>query len=182
MTDDLTDPAATGERIVPIELALSVRDVSFEDLVDLDWSGGPSHVDALADALQRSYNDETALIMIGTPNGNSIAVGGVDFTRRPGGGELWMLSVRGGWQSLGIGSLLITALEDRVRDRGLPRATLSVEHDNPRAEALYRRLGYVRTGSELDGWPIGPGQSYVTVCFTMAKPLIGNLGRQGDLG
>jgi ribosomal protein S18 acetylase RimI-like enzyme len=176
VTDDLTDPAATGARIVPIEVALSVRDVTPEDLVDLDWSGGPSHVDALADAVQRGYDDEAALIMISIPNGRSIAVGGVDFTRRPGGGELWMLSVRAEWQSLGIGSLLIGALEDRVRDRGLPRATLSVEHDNPRAEALYRRLGYVRTGTELDGWSIGPGQSYVTVCFTMAKPLVAELG------
>lgn len=171
MTDDLIDPDAHQSRIVPLELALIVRDVGPEDLVDLDWSGGPAHLDALANALQRSYNDEAALTMIIAPNGSSIAVGGVDFTRRPGGGELWMLSVRGGWQSLGVGRLLIAALEDRVRDRGLPRATLSVEHDNPRAEALYRRLGYVRTGTELDGWPIGTGRSYVTVCFTMAKQL-----------
>lgn len=156
---------------VPLPLALTVRDVGPEDLVDLEWSGGPSHIDALAGALRRGHAGETALVMIIAPNGNSIAVGGVDFTRRPGGGELWMLSVRGGWQSLGVGSILIAALEDRVRRRGLPRATLSVEHDNPRAEALYRRLGYTRTGTELDGWPIGPNRSYATVCFTMAKPL-----------
>ena len=171
MSEDV-DPDHRAGRIVALPLALTVRDVGAEDLVDLEWSGGPSHIDALADAVQRSYAGETALLMISTPNGKSIAVGGVDFTRRPGGGEIWMLSVLGGWQSLGVGSLLIAALEDRVRERGLPRATLSVEHDNPRAEALYRRLGYVRTGAELDGWPIGQGRSFVTVCFTMAKGLV----------
>lgn len=171
MTDPSDSDAADG-LIVPLELALTVRDVRPEDLVDLDWSGGPAHLVAVAEALQRSYSGEVALIMISAPNGNSIGLGGVDFTRRPGGGELWMLSVRGDWTSLGIGSVLIAALEDRVRERGLLWASLSVEHDNPRAEALYRRLGYVRTGSELDGWPIGPGQSYVTVCFTMLKPLV----------
>lgn len=176
MTDELMVPDASQGTIVPLELALTVREVGPADLVDLDWSGGPAHLDALAHAVQRSYSGEAALIMIIAPNGRSIAVGGVDFTRRPGGGEIWMLSVRGEWQSLGVGGLLIAALEDRVRDRGLPRATLSVEHDNPRAEALYRRLGYVRTGTELDGWPIGPGRSYVTVCFTMAKQLTDDLG------
>lgn len=169
--DEFGDQVPDDATTVPLELALTVRDVRPEDLVDLGWSGGPAHVDALATALQRSYTGEVALIMIIAPNGNSIAVGGVDFTRRPGGGELWMLSVRGGWQSLGVGSMLINALEDRVRGRGLPRATLSVEHDNPRAESLYRRLGYRRTGTELDGWSIGPARSYATVCFTMAKPL-----------
>lgn len=172
MSDQLPeDGSSDGGTTVPLELALTVRDVRPEDLVDLGWSGGPSHIDALAAAVQRGYADEVALIMIIAPNGQSIAVGAVDFTRRPGGGELWMLSVRGGWQSLGVGSILIDALEDRVRRRGLQQATLSVEHDNPRAEALYRRLGYARTGTELGGWSIGPGRAYATVCFTMAKPL-----------
>jgi ribosomal protein S18 acetylase RimI-like enzyme len=159
------------ETTMPLELRLIIRDVDAEDLADLGWSGGPSHIDALAHALQRAYEGAVELVMIIAPNGTSIAVGAVDFTRRPGAGELWMLSVRGGWQSLGVGSLLIAELEDRVRRRGLPRATLGVEHDNPRAEALYRRLGYQRTGTELDGWSIGPGRSYATVCFTMAKQL-----------
>jgi ribosomal protein S18 acetylase RimI-like enzyme len=169
--DDAADQSARGCSVVSLQLPLTVRDVGPEDLVDLEWSGGPSPLTALAETVQRGYAEETALIMISAPNQVSIAVGGVDFTRRPGSGELWMLSVRGGWQSLGIGSILIAALEERIRGRGLLRATLSVEHDNPRAEALYRRLGYLRTGTELDGWPIGPGRSYATVCFTMAKTL-----------
>jgi ribosomal protein S18 acetylase RimI-like enzyme len=165
------DQAVRSSRTVPLELALTVRDVGPEDLVDLEWSGGPSHLTALAEAMQRGFADETALLMVTAPNGVVVAVGGVDFTRRPSSGDLWMLSVRGGWQSLGVGSILIAELEHRVRSRGLPQATLSVEHDNPRAEALYRRLGYVRTGTELDSWPIGQGRSYATVCFTMAKKL-----------
>lgn len=155
-----------------LELDLDVRDVDPEDLPDLDWSGGPDHVTALATALARREAGETDLLAVHLPNGHSIAVGAVDYSKHQGAGELWMLSVRGGsWQSLGVGTILINALEGRIRDRGLLRATIGVEHDNPRAAALYRRLGYRENGMTLDGWGIGDGRSYATVCYTMIKSL-----------
>lgn len=156
---------------LPIEL--TVRALEVTDLADLEWSGGPQHITALATALERSYAGEADLVVIFAPNGLSIAVGAVDYRKRPGGGELWMLSVHDRWQSTGVGTVLITALEDRVRARGLSTATLGVEHDNPRAAALYRRLGYRDTGTELDGWPLADGRSFATVCRTMTKDLFG---------
>jgi ribosomal protein S18 acetylase RimI-like enzyme len=145
--------------------------VQAEDLGDLEWSGGSEHITALADALQRSYAGEVDLVLVQTSNRLPVAVGAVDFTKHDDAGELWMLSVHEHWQSLGVGTVLITALEHRVRDRGLPRATLGVEHDNPRAAALYRRLGYRETGMVVEGWPIGGGRQYATVCFSMVKEL-----------
>lgn len=48
-------------------------------------------------------------------------------------------------QSRGIGTAILTMLRDEARDTG--RAlTLSVERDNPRAHALYRRFGFATTG------------------------------------
>ncbi|HEY9291878.1 MAG TPA: GNAT family N-acetyltransferase [Microlunatus sp.] len=154
-----------------LDVELTVRDLEPSDLADLDWSGSPQHIRALAAALERSYADEVELVLIMAGNGLSIAVGAVDFDKRAGAGDLWMLSVRTEWQSLGVGTILIAELEERIRRRGLSRATLGVEHDNPRAAALYRRLGYSEDGLELDGWPDGPGRSYATVCFTYTKPL-----------
>ncbi|QDP98219.1 GNAT family N-acetyltransferase [Microlunatus elymi] len=156
---------------VRIEVGLAVRDLEPTDLADLDWSGGPHHIRALAAAYERSFADQVELVLITLGNGLPIAVGAVDFAKRDAAGELWMLSVRDEWQSLGVGTILITELEDRIRRRGLSRATLGVEHDNPRAAALYQRLGYVQDGLVLDGWPEGPGRSYATVCFTYSKPL-----------
>ncbi len=158
---------------LPVEL--TVRDLQPDDLSDLHWSGGPEHITALAEALQRSYAGDVDLLLVLAGNRLPVAVGAVDFTRaRDSGddaGELWMLSVHEQWQSLGVGTVLITALEDRIRARGRSRATLGVEHDNPRAAALYRRLGYRENGTVLDGWSIGPARTYATVCFTMVKDL-----------
>lgn len=154
-----------------------VRDVQPEDLVELDWSGGAEHIDALARAVQRGYTDEMAVLLITAGRSSddfparSVAVGAVDLTGRPGAGTLTMLSVRESWQSLGLGTILIAALEERVREHGLPRAVLAVEHDNPRAVALYQRLGYRRVGTELDGWPVGQNRTYVTVSFILERDL-----------
>jgi len=49
-------------------------------------------------------------------------------------------------RSSGIGSALLAAAEDAVRDRGIDAIGLGVDDDNPRAARLYLRLGYRETG------------------------------------
>lgn len=77
--------------------------------------------------------------------------------------------------SCGIGSLLIDAAEQRIRARGLRRAELAVEMNNPRARALYERLGYVACGSRPEQWDEraddGSVSRYHTVCTLMRKEL-----------
>jgi ribosomal protein S18 acetylase RimI-like enzyme len=53
--------------------------------------------------------------------------------------ELW---VRKPFQGRGIGAALVRRAETLMRDAGVARARLSVLQDNPRAIALYRRLGW----------------------------------------
>ncbi|MCT2594083.1 GNAT family N-acetyltransferase [Streptomyces sp. N2-109] len=50
------------------------------------------------------------------------------------------------------GALLLLAAEDLVRKRGLRSAGLGVEKNNPRAEALYGRLGYQLSVAYLACW------------------------------
>jgi ribosomal protein S18 acetylase RimI-like enzyme len=157
----------------PLLVDLTVRDLQPDDLGDLHWSGGSEHITALAEAVQRGYADEVDVLVMIAGNRLPVAVGAVDFAKHADAGELWMLSVHEHWQSLGLGTRLIAALEDRVRRRGLSRARLGVELDNPRAAALYRRLGYRECGTALEGWPIGPGRHYATVCSSMVKELGG---------
>lgn len=154
-----------------LSVSLTVRDLEPDDLADLDWSGGSEHVRALSDALQLSYQDDAELMVIVARNGQTVAVGAVDYRKRSDAGALWMLSVHHRWQSLGLGTILISALEDRIRRRGLSTAMLGVEHDNLRAAALYRRLGYRTTGMDLDGWSAGGNRHYVTVCTIMSRQL-----------
>ena len=49
-------------------------------------------------------------------------------------------------RSRGIGTALINEAESRVRDRGFALLGLGVNDDNPRAAALYLRLGFRETG------------------------------------
>jgi ribosomal protein S18 acetylase RimI-like enzyme len=154
-----------------MKLALTVRDLQPEDVGDLEWSGGPTHVDAVAAELEASLAGDSALLVVVLPNGRLAALGGVDFRKGSGVGVLWMLSVHETLQSLGIGTLLIHALEDRARARGCRVARIAVEHDNPRATALYRRLGYVECGSEVQSWPVSGQRTYVTVCRLLERPL-----------
>ena len=78
-----------------------------------------------------------------------------------------MLSVHETFQGLGIGTLLIRNLEERVRERGVRAVRLTVEHDNPRAAALYRRLGYREVGDAIETWPVTGDRTYVTVCTVL---------------
>ncbi|MBM2615962.1 GNAT family N-acetyltransferase [Actinoplanes sp. LDG1-06] len=45
-----------------------------------------------------------------------------------------------------VGTALIRTAEDLALERGIGRLGLGVDDTNPRAAALYRRLGYAETG------------------------------------
>jgi ribosomal protein S18 acetylase RimI-like enzyme len=109
------------------------------------------------------------------PTGDSVGKAEVSYDTQPDTGEIGSMSMREVWQSLGIGSLLIGAAEQRIRDRCLRRAALDVEENNPRARALYERLGYVAYDRRPDAWdqqaPDGTIYRYETICTLMRKDL-----------
>jgi ribosomal protein S18 acetylase RimI-like enzyme len=154
-----------------MDLRVSFRDLEAADLSDLNWSGGPDHIRALAAALEASYAAEVALLVGSLPNDRLIAMGGVDFRTSDVAGNIWMLAVHERFQSLGVGTQLITALQQKIIDHGRPIARMLVEHDNPRARALYQRLGYSEAGAALDSWPVAGGKTYVTACTIMERTL-----------
>ena len=159
------------EVVVP----LTIRDLTAEDLPACDWSGSRAHLVNVAEALERALLGEVDYLAACPPSGLPVAIGGVDYAKTPGAGTLWQLSVHGALQSCGIGTLLIQAAEQRIRARGLRRAELGVEESNPRARALYERLGYVAYGRGPDAWdeeaPDGSISRYETMCTLMRKEL-----------
>jgi ribosomal protein S18 acetylase RimI-like enzyme len=70
---------------------------------------------------------------------------------------------------------LVADAEARIRRRGCGYAGLGVEHDNPRARALYERLGYVAYGDAPEEWDAedatGALVRYRTMCTLVRKPL-----------
>ena len=158
-----------------VAVPLTVRDLTAEDLPACAWSGPATHLASIAEALERARLGEVDYLAVCPPSGLPVAIGGIDYAKTPGAGTLWQLAVHGALQSCGIGTILIQAAEQRIRARGLHRAELGVEECNPRARALYERLGYAAYGREPASWddqaPDGSIFRYETVCTLMRKEL-----------
>jgi GNAT superfamily N-acetyltransferase len=110
-----------------VTLYLSVRDLSRDDLNDCAWSGGPSHLTAVAGELERAEAGEVDYLAICAPSGVPVAIGGVDFVPFADAGNQWQLAVHPILQRCSIGTLLDDSLEDRIRARGRSRAELRYE-------------------------------------------------------
>jgi ribosomal protein S18 acetylase RimI-like enzyme len=132
--------------------ALIVNDLTADDLSDIVWSGGETHVESVAKELAKVASGEVEYLAVRAPNGKPIAKGCINYTEHEGAGTLTQLATVGGLQGLGVGSRMIAVAEDRIRQRGLTIAMMGVEENNPRAQALYERLGYRPTGREKESW------------------------------
>ena len=150
---------------------VTFRDLEPSDLADLDWSGGPEHLTAIAEVLPLMVTGEAEYVVGALPNGRLVAAGGADLRPVSEAGLIWQLSVHPLLQGLGIGTATVAELEQRIRRHGRTEARLTVEHDNPDAARLYRRLGYHEHGSAVESWPVAGGRRYVTVTAVLRKLL-----------
>jgi ribosomal protein S18 acetylase RimI-like enzyme len=161
-----------SEIVVP----LTIRDLTEADLAECGWSGSRLHLQYVARELTRvPLGEAEYLAACASRSGLPVGKGLIDYRTNPGAGTIGQLAVHPALQSCGIGTALVRAAEERIRARGLRRAELGVEVDNPRAQALYERLGYVAYGKAPDGWdeeaPDGSIRRYDTTCVLMRKPL-----------
>ncbi|MEV0119257.1 GNAT family N-acetyltransferase [Streptomyces sp. NPDC050844] len=161
----------TAELVLP----LRARDLRPADLPSCTWSGSPHHLQSVTRQLHRARIGEVDYLAICPPSDIPVAKGGIDYKPREGAGYLWQLAVHHALQSCGIGTYLIEAAEHRIRARGLHRAELAVEETNPRALALYERLGYIAYDRALDSWteqsPDGSTYVHETMCVQLRKAL-----------
>lgn len=72
--------------------------------------------------------------------------------------ELGFLQVEPDCRGQGIGSALLRCAEQRCLERGVARLGMGVAEDNPRALALYERLGYTDTGLRFTDVYTGVGR------------------------
>ncbi|MDH6126500.1 GNAT family N-acetyltransferase [Kitasatospora sp. GP82] len=164
-------PTDGTDVVVPV----LVRDLTPADLPACTWSGSAVHLGQVAKELERAASGEVDYLAVCTAVDLPVAIGGVDYQVTSGAGTLWQLAVLPALQSCGLGSLLVRAAEDRIRSRGILRAELGVEESNPRARAVYERLGYVAYDRQPDAWdvqaPDGSIHRYETMCTLMRKDL-----------
>jgi GNAT superfamily N-acetyltransferase len=90
--------------------------------------------------------------------------------------ELNAITVASGLRSRGIGTKLVHEAERRTSARGNSRIGLAVALDNPRARALYERLGYSAWdhGSFDVSWEVSdePSRRESATCIYLLKPLL----------
>ncbi|MFC9235190.1 GNAT family N-acetyltransferase [Streptomyces decoyicus] len=162
-------------KVINVVLQLSVRDLVHADLASCGWAGSNHHLAGVAEQLERARIGEVDYLAVCPATNIPVAKGGVDYRVKEGVGTLWQLAVHPALQSCGIGTFFVEAAERRIRNRGLRRAELAVEENNPRARALYERLGYVAYDRQPDSWdeqaPDGSLRRYKTMCTLMRKDL-----------
>lgn len=129
-----------------------VRPLTRDDLPSITWAGPPTHLRHVAAELDRVASGDVVYLAVCGQTDVPLAIGMVDFARRPSAGDLEQLVTMPAVRSLGLGSKLVRALEAAIRERGLTRAMLNVEGDNERALGLYERLGYRVMGREALEW------------------------------
>ncbi len=91
------------------------------------------------------------------------------FVAMPGVDELHLLNitVAPAWQGLGLGHELLQVVAAHARAAGLAALWLEVRQSNQRAQALYRRLGYVAVGRRRGYYP-APGPREDAVVMSLA--------------
>ncbi|MEV4340162.1 N-acetyltransferase [Streptomyces sp. NPDC049590] len=161
--------------MIEVVLKLSARALEHADLASLGWAGSDHHLANVARQLERARSGEVDYLAVCPPTNIPVAKVGVDYQVKEGVGTLWQLAVHPALQSCGIGTFLVEAAELRTRNRGLRQTELAVEESNPRARALYERLGYVAYDCRPDSWdeqaPDGSLRRYETMCTLMRKEL-----------
>lgn len=127
-----------------VVLKLSARDLVHADLASCGWAGSEHHLTRVAEQLERARTGEVDYLAVCAATNIPVAKGGVDYRVKEGVGTLWQLAVHPALQSCGIGTFLVGAAEARIRNRGLRRAELGVEENNPPGASTVRTAGICR--------------------------------------
>lgn len=155
MADGLSDAVVRAVlRVVQAGKAseLVIDELGIPDLRRISWSGGPSHVLSVGEAVERVAGGEVEYLVVRAPNGEPVAKGGIDYAVHADAGTFWQLATDSRLQGMGLGTMLIAEGERRIHRRGLRWAMVGVEDNNPRARVLYERLGNQSWQRNRESW------------------------------
>ena len=71
-----------------VVLPLIVRDLVAADLPNCKWAGSDVHLRNVASQLQRASAGDVDYLAACPPSGIPVAIGGIDYTKAPGAGQL----------------------------------------------------------------------------------------------
>ena len=115
----------------------------------------------------------TRLFLVATVDGVPVGRATLDFgaSRAPGRTLFRTAWVEPELRSRGIGAALVRRAEQIAAARGYEALDLLVRLDNPRALALYRRLGFEVVGEEVNRYVADGGDEVAEDCWSLTKRL-----------
>ena len=137
---------------VPEELSVegvTMRTMRISDLpvvADLDAAAFRPLWQNPLDALEKALPQATSAVVAEDDKG---VVGYQISTTNPFGAHLARLAVRPDAQRRGLGSLIVTDLIRRLKNKGVSRLTVNTQSDNHASLALYEKMGFVLTGEKF---------------------------------
>jgi ribosomal protein S18 acetylase RimI-like enzyme len=137
-----------------------IRQVQEADLPGLEWDGEYAHFRRLyADAFERSRRGKSVLWVAELPEVGLVGQAFVQLVcDRPeladGVSRAYMYAfrVRHAYRGRGLGSHILSRVEEDLRKRGFHSVTLNVARNNPGARRLYERHGYHVVAPESGIW------------------------------
>jgi ribosomal protein S18 acetylase RimI-like enzyme len=160
-----------------IQVDITIRPARREDLRKLEWFG---LLTPFRDVIERAYTraeQGDLAFLVADLNGFPVGQVWVDLTQwaAEGIGVIWALRVLEPLQGLGMGTRLIAAAEQIMRQRGLQTAEIGVALDNTGARRLYERLGYEILRQHTEQWqyttPDGETHAVAEPEWILRKPL-----------
>ena len=152
---------------------LILKEGSAKDRVKLDWSGSVNNP-----TLDKWYPEivegNRKLFVIYYDNE---LIGEVWILKKEGSYHLMRLGVREEYRNQGVGTWIISQIEDYIINIGESEIYLGVEKDNIKALSLYQKLGYEIIAEKKDSWKerdpnTGKEYIYKTDVFEMRKTLV----------
>lgn len=182
--DEVRIPQRIAEGGTDAEKEFIVRRLEERDLPALEWNGEFLHFRTL---FRQTFEDmrlgtRLLLVMEHRPSGeivgqiflqwNSSDPRFADGQRR---GYLYSLRVKPAFQRHGLGTRLMDAAEEILRQRGMDTASIGVEKTNRDARSLYERQGYRIIAEDPGCWSyidhLGKRQEVSEPAWLMEKKL-----------
>ena len=139
---------------------VSIRQATREDLPSLEWNGEYTHFRRLYADTYSLVQQAKAIMWIAELNGTGLI--GQCFVSLNGNrpelangttrAYLYGFRVQPQYRNQGIGTKIMQAIEDDLKQRGFLQVTLNVGQDNHDARRFYERLRYFVVDSDPGRW------------------------------
>jgi len=140
---------------INIEIPVTLRAATAEDLPKLEWYGQYKH---FRNMFRRTFREQQAgrrLMLLAVFNNFPIGHVFVQLrsaSRRRPRAYFYSFRVMEMFRGQGVGTWLLTSAESIAFDHGLRRTAIAAAKDNKDARRLYERLGYHIYGDDAGQW------------------------------